>query len=268
MQNQTIAIIQARMSSQRLPGKVMMPLVNTPIIWHIYQRALSCQNVGEVMVATSKLSSDDPLADFCYSAGLNVFRGDLNNVMKRFLGIRNHYPASNFFVRICGDSPLIDPDFIDNQILALQKFSADCCWTENLNPVFAGQGVQSWSSLERIHRISSAEDDQEHVGSIYLSRHPDQFRIAEIRIPEILNSQRVRISIDEIQDYDLISALYEDLYVKGKIIPLKKALNWLTEHPEASKWNANVQESAANQEVRERFKAWLNTPKAGVWEYE
>lgn len=109
MKKAAIAIIQARMSSSRLPGKVLKPLAGKAMIWHIYQRAKMCQLVDKVIVATSTEKSDDLLSVFCKENNLNVYRGDLNNVLSRFVEIleKDQYP---YFVRITGDCPLICPD--------------------------------------------------------------------------------------------------------------------------------------------------------------
>ncbi|GAH65974.1 unnamed protein product, partial [marine sediment metagenome] len=118
MKKPAIAIIQAKMSSTRLPGKVLKPLAGKPIIWHIYNRAEHCKFVDKVVVATSTDSSDDPLVEFCINNNMNYYRGSLNNVLSRFIEIieNDYYP---YIARITGDCPLIHPQFIDNQIKAL-----------------------------------------------------------------------------------------------------------------------------------------------------
>ena len=87
MIGRAIAIIQARMSSSRLPGKVMMPLAGRPMIWHIVQRARAYELVSEVVVAISSEPSDDALADVCTKSSINCHRGSLNNVFSRYLDI-------------------------------------------------------------------------------------------------------------------------------------------------------------------------------------
>ena len=113
-----IAIIQARMSSTRLPGKVLLPLAGKPVIHHIVDRAKSCENIGKVVVATSVENSDNPLVEYCKKNNIEYYRGNLNNVLSRFIAILN-LNNYDYCVRITGDCPLIHPPFIDSQILAL-----------------------------------------------------------------------------------------------------------------------------------------------------
>ena len=113
-----IAIIQARMSSSRLPGKVLFDLAGKPIIWHIVNRLKECKNVNHIVVATSNLSSDDDLVNYCKNNKIDYYRGSLNNVLSRFTELLDIY-KSNYFVRVTGDCPLISPIYIDNQIYAL-----------------------------------------------------------------------------------------------------------------------------------------------------
>ena len=119
-----VAIIQARMSSTRLPGKVLKPLIGKPIIHHIYERVKRCSEVDNVVVATSTDLSDDELYRYCEDNQITCIRGDLQNVLQRFFDVLAKYP-SQYIVRITGDCPLIHPPFIDDQIRALKYFDAD-----------------------------------------------------------------------------------------------------------------------------------------------
>ena len=137
-----IAIIQARCSSTRLPGKVLKLLAGKPMIWHIANRAQACNHVDKVVIATSDEASDDPLSDFCESAGLDCYRGSLSNVLNRFLTVLENNPHQ-YFVRITGDCPLIHPPFIDRQIEILHNYDADMVRLEKPSSVLEGQGVHS-----------------------------------------------------------------------------------------------------------------------------
>ncbi len=260
-----IAIIQARMSSTRLPGKVMMPLAGKPIIWHIYQRALQCRKVEQVYVATSVEPSDNPLANFCKSAGLNFHRGSLENVLQRFLDIHQLHPNSRYLVRITGDCPLIEPTFIDSQLQALRHFDADFCWTPENSPVLEGQGAISWRTLYKVNEQSNHNDDYEHVGSPWIADHPEEFRIVELKLPVSLQNSSYRLTVDEKADYNSIKTIYENLW-QGKPFPLKNALAWLQENPGAM-CNKEVIQSAINSELQEKRQRWISVPKVGRWEF-
>ena len=153
-----IAIIQARMSSSRLPGKVLKPLAGQPMIWHIVQRARSCERVNQVVVATSVETSDDPLANFCAEADIPCHRGSLHNVLSRYLEVLEIHPHP-YCVRITGDCPLIDPEFMDKQVLALEAHNGDLTWLAEKTPVLAGVGTLSTRSLNYIAGRSKHPDD-------------------------------------------------------------------------------------------------------------
>lgn len=253
------------MSSSRLPGKVLKPLAGKPMIWHIYQRALKCKLIDKVIIATSTAKSDDPLAVFCKKNDFNVFRGDLNNVLSRFLEIlgKDPYP---YFVRITGDCPLICPAFIDQQIIALHKFDADVVWFKHPCSSLEGQGVKSSRSLFFINEKSTDPEDLEHVGSKYLIENPGEFKIVEMDIPEDLCVNKYRLTVDEENDYRLIKTLYGDLYT-SEPIDLSDALRWLDSHPDVADVNKNVFHKRLNIELEEKRRLWAEIPKAGVYRW-
>jgi len=265
MKKTAIAIIQARMSSSRLPGKVLMPLAGKAMIWHIYQRALKCQFVDKVIIATSTEKSDDPLVVFCKENNLNFFRGDLDNVLSRFLKILEKNPHS-YFVRITGDCPLICSSFIDQQILALYKFNGDVIWSECSCSSLEGQAVNSVQSLAYINEKSRDPEDFEHVGSKYLVENPTKFKIVEMNIPKSLCSNKYRLTVDEKNDYDLIKILYDNLYV-SEPIDLSDALKWLDNHPDVANCNKDVFHKKLNIELEEKRRLWAEMPKAGVYKW-
>lgn len=259
-----IAIIQARMSSTRLPGKVLKPLAGKPIIWHIYQRAMQCNMVDKVIVATSEDSSDDLLADFCQNNGLKCYRGSLNNVLGRYIDIlkSNDY---TYFVRITGDCPLIHPKFIDEQIIILSKLNADIAWCRNESPALEGQGVHSTRSLYYINSKSKDIRDKEHVGSIYLAEHPDEFKIVEIELPDLYLNSKFRLTVDEESDYYLFKKIFETLYYDKKILNIKDVLNWLNNNKIISSMNKKVQHKELNTRLKWIRKSWIDVNKVGKY---
>lgn len=247
MKANAIAIIQARMSSSRLPGKVLKPLAGQPMLWHIVQRARSCRLVDNVIVATSVEPSDDALADYCAQSGIDCHRGSLDNVLSRYLEVLEKQPH-DYYVRITGDCPLIHPEFIDNQINALSIYDGDMISLDVPAPLLEGQGVHSSCSLFRVAAVSANPDDFEHVGSHYFTEHHEEFRSIGLSLPAHLQDSRWRITVDEEADYKMMVKLYEDL-CQGKPIPLKQAVHWLETHPEIAGINQRVQHSAINQEL-------------------
>jgi len=240
-----VAVIQARMSSSRLPGKVLKPLAGHPMIWHIVERARRCETLIDVVVATSVEPSDDPLHDFCVESGITCYRGSLDNVLSRYVEVVAQFKC-DFFVRITGDTPLIHPTYIDRQLKALKEHDGDLIDIGVRAPVLDGQSVHSARSIALVARNSDNPDDLEHMGSPYFAEHPDQFRTIGLSVPQHLSDPGWRLTVDEEADYQLMSKLYEALW-DGTPIGIETAMKWLEQHPEAAAINQNVQHSAINK---------------------
>ncbi len=259
MTKNAIAIIQARMSSKRLPGKVLMDLAGKPMLWHIYHRLKNCKYVDEIVIATSKEKSDDKISNFCHQVNWNCYRGSLNNVYERFIEIleRKDFP---YFVRVTGDSPLIYPEFIDKQIIALRSHNCDIVWLAKNSSLLAGQGVQSSKSLINLKKIVSSKEDKEHVASVYISNNPEKFKIIGLNPPQIFIGDKFRVSVDEIEDYEMMKILYEQLWNK-KTIEINNAINWMLENIQISQKNLNIDDSNINKEVKRKINSWSSKVK-------
>src|SRR6185369_5526759 len=123
-----LAILQARLNSTRLPGKVLLPLAGAPMILRQVERVRRASAIDQLVVATSDQASDDPLATILEEAGVEVFRGPLDDVLTRFIGALAAWPAEHV-VRLTGDCPLIDPELIDATVALHLETGAD--YTQN-----------------------------------------------------------------------------------------------------------------------------------------
>ena len=242
-----IAIIQARMSSQRLPGKVLMPLGGTPMIHEIYSRAMSCRLVDQVIIATSSESSDDELAEYCRKNHLNIYRGSLNNVLSRFTDILAD-AAYKYVVRITGDCPLIHPPFIDAQIEALEQNDGDLIYLSTESVILSGQVVISSRAL--LHAMDNTNDpvDLEHVGSRYFIDNWDEFRYVQLIIPEYFVQHSYRLTVDEFNDYKLLDQLFSRTW-EHATPGLIEAVSWLSVQNKVDLVNDDIEESLINQEI-------------------
>ena len=110
-----LAVIQARMSSSRLPGKVLLPILGKPVIWHIYNRLKFSKKLNEICISTSTDSLDDPIVQFAKENEIKYFRGSSKNLVSRHLGAANFFNA-DVVVRITSDDPLVDPKIVDKLI--------------------------------------------------------------------------------------------------------------------------------------------------------
>ncbi len=244
-----IAIIQARMSSTRLPGKVMLPLGGKPMISQIVERALQCKNVAKVMVATSDHESDDVLAEYCTTKKISIYRGSLENVLSRYTSILDKYPH-DYVVRITGDCPLIHAPFIDFQIETLNKYNGDIIIARKEYALLAGQGVFSQRALRIVENNSSDPIDLEHVGSKYFIKHANKFRYVRINVPEIFDKHDIRLTVDEYEDYNFLDSLLSKKW-KSDPANLLDIIEWLN-NSNNKKFigNLKVKESDINKEIK------------------
>ena len=243
-----LAIVQARMSSSRLPKKVMAKLSGVPMIKHIYDLCKNCNYVDDVIVATSVEQSDDELFEYCVKNKIKIYRGSLENVLSRFVAIINKYNPK-FVVRITGDCPFIYPTFIDKQIKIMTESNADFVKTFNEANILCGQGVHSAESLRNILDNSNDLNDFEHVGSPYLNENHHKFKIVGLSIPKILENCKYRLTVDEKEDLKIAKIIYENLW-QNKPVDLISVINWLDSHPEIAKLNFFVNESSINKSIK------------------
>lgn len=205
-----VAILQARMSSSRLPGKVLKPIVGKPVLELQIERLKRCQRLDKLVIATSIEASDDPLAQLCNDLDVECFRGDLDDVLKRFRDAANHYEAQHV-VRLTGDCPLTDPSLID-QIIQ-HHLSGGFDYTSNIYPRSYPDGldaeVLTIATLERLYLQAKQPDDREHVTS-YIENHFDQFNIGNLAQEE--DQSLLRWTLDTQQDFDFISFVFNSLY--------------------------------------------------------
>jgi spore coat polysaccharide biosynthesis protein SpsF len=198
------AIVQARASSARLPGKVLLEVGGKPMIGYVVERLMHARSVDEVIVATSDDPSDDPVADLCADLHVSCHRGSLDDVAGRMLHAAEA-AGHDAFVRVSGDSPLLDQALVDQCVGLLD---GDCDVATNIQPrTFPhGQSVEAIrvDAFRRAYDSMRDAGDLEHV-TPFLYRHPSEFRLASFtRAPDISD---VQLSVDTRSDLDLFTAI-------------------------------------------------------------
>lgn len=245
-----IAIIQARMSSTRLPNKVLSDVCGIPLIQHIINRLSDCKLVNKIVVATSSEKSDDVLYEYCHENFVNSYRGSLNNVLSRFVAVIERYEPK-YVVRVTGDCPLIYPEFIDKQIRILNKTNADLVKTNFDSPLLCGQGVLSVKAIKKIFERSNDLEDFEHVGSKFMMKNPEKFKWVGLKLPKSFLKKNYRITVDEKKDLDLICMIYEELWDRKKNIDFNELISWLDSNKKIKSINSSVEDSLINQSIKE-----------------
>ena len=201
----TVAIVQARMGSTRLPNKVMKPIGDVPMIELLLSRLSRAREVDQIVVATSVDEKNQPLADHIKKLGYLCVRGSENDVLDRYLDAARHAEA-DIVVRITGDCPLIDSKVVDDFVAQFKQQGLD--YLSNTSPPTYPDGLDievfTLAALERAGRESYEAVDREHV-TPYL-RRPGLFRTGGVTYSEDLS--RLRWTVDEPSDFDVVSNVF------------------------------------------------------------
>ena len=218
----SIIVVQARMSSKRFPGKVLKILDGKPVLLWVIQRLQRVKENKKIIIATSNQKDDDQIEQFANKNNIECFRGNLNNVLKRFVDLISFYDAK-FVVRISGDSPLIDPCIINSAITLFKKNKIDLVSNVWPRSFPFGQSVEVISSnaLKNIYK-SSNKKELEHVTQGFY-RLNEKFSIKNFKSK--IDYSSVRLVIDNYEDFLNI----EKLIYKMKKNPLDYSLNELME---------------------------------------
>lgn len=240
-----LAILQARMTSTRLPGKVMRPLFGKPMLARQIERIARAKRIEHLVVATSNDPSDDRIATLCNELGVSCFRGALEDVLDRFYRATTNF-APQHVVRLTGDCPLSDPNLIDNVINYYLAGNYDYA-SNTIEPTFPdGLDIEIFSflSLARAWREAKLPSQREHV-TPFIYAHPDQFRIGSYKGKEDLSA--LRWTVDEPADLELIEHIYGKLYPLNQVFTTEDVLVLLDRKPELKTLNSGHQRNEGLQ---------------------
>lgn len=250
-----LAILQARMSSSRLPGKVLLPILGKPMLLRQIERIRRSQCSEALVVATSTDLSDDGLSQVCSDANVAVFRGSLEDVLDRFYKTALHY-RPEYVVRLTGDCPLIDPVVIDAVIDYC--ISNDLDYASNaLEPVFPDgldTEVMRFECLRCAWENAVLPSHREHV-TPYIYQNPERFRIGRYKTHTDLS--HLRWTVDEPEDYQLARAVYEALYPENPEFSMEDVINLFHARPELQQINAEVGRNEGLRTSLQRDKEFL-----------
>lgn len=226
-----LAILQARMSSTRLPGKVLKPLLGQPMILRQIERVHGARRVDKLVVATSVEPDDDILVETLKTAGVAVHRGPLNDVLARFLGALDAYPADHV-VRLTADCPLADPAVIDAVIDLHLESQVD--FTSNTPETFAypkGLDVEviTAEALRHAGTLAATPEEREHVvWGVW--NHPERYKLAWLRA--LADDGDIRWTVDRPDDFAFVEAIYEGLYAANPAFDAEDIRAFVRARPE------------------------------------
>jgi spore coat polysaccharide biosynthesis protein SpsF len=223
-----LAILQARTSSRRLPGKVLKTILGQPMIGLQIERLRRSSRLTGLVVATSTDPSDDSLADFAASIGADVYRGALDDVLARFRGALRSAGDPKTFLRLTADCPLADPDVVDLCIDHHVAGGFECThnspdWTF---PKGLDVEVIDLAAFDRVVAAVETAYQREHV-TPYFYQNPEQFRIGRVRRSPPL---RYRWTVDTPEDFAFVTSVYEDLYPGKPDFRMTDILAWQDAH--------------------------------------
>jgi spore coat polysaccharide biosynthesis protein SpsF len=230
-------IVQARMGSSRLKGKVLKEIMGYPLILLNLKRLEKSRAIDNLILATSDKPEDDPLYEVVKAAGYKVFRGDEENVLKRYRDCAGEF-GGDIIVRVTGDCPLIDPDIADNVISYYKMYHYDYVRFDVPDTFIRGFDVEVFSrkALEKTYKLASEDRYKEHV-TAFIYHHPEQFSVGKV-CGEGLFRRNYRLCVDTMEDFTVVSKVFEhfgDIYVSAADV-----VKYLDENPDIASINCQV----------------------------
>lgn len=237
-----VATIEARMTSTRLPGKVLLPILGAPALEHLINRLKQSKFVDAIVVATTINAADDPIVALAGRLGVGVYRGSENDVLERVLKAAQSVQA-DIIVEITGDCPAVDPQLVDRGIEEFFDHNVDYA-SNTIKPTFPnGFDVQVFPTkiLARVAELTQDPIDRVHV-SYYIYMHPELFSLHnwEALPPEY--GPNLRVTLDEDSDYRVICAIFEALYPTNKKFSARDVVQWLLTNPRVIEVNKYVKQ--------------------------
>lgn len=236
-----VSTIEARMSSTRLPGKVLLPILGKPMLELLIERLRRTKCVDEIVVATTTKSTDDIVEDLAYMLGVGCFRGSEEDVLNRVLQAARS-ANGDVIVEITGDCPLIDPNVVDEVIAVYLAGGFDYVATSQQTfPLGLDTQVFPVAVLEEVANLTQDPVDREHV-SHYIYQHPDRFAVYRLASGLPKKYWNLRLTVDTQEDFKLIRAIFEELYTKNPAFNLLDVLDLLDRKPELIEINQHIQQ--------------------------
>lgn len=207
-------IIQARQSSTRFPNKVIKKILGHEIIVRLCKRLELCKNIDQIIVATSDDDSDNKLIDILISNGIEFFRGDLHNVLKRYYNCSVQFDIKRI-VRITADNPFVSPQIVDDVINLNNSFKYEFidAFVASSSPHGIGCQFFTFNALNESIKNSKTKEEKEHV-TIWMRNNPEKILSLKYIVPYIIRRPDIRLALDYEEDFLLIREIYK--HFKGR----------------------------------------------------
>ena len=238
----TVIIVQARMTSTRLPGKVLKRVLDKPLLEYQIERLRRVNLADEIVIATTTNDTEQPIVELCDRQALPYFRGSEEDVLARYYGAAKEHQA-DVVVRVTSDCPLIDPQVIDKVIYFYinhqPKYDYVSNCLERSYPCGMDTEVFSLSALQQAFLEATAQPDREHV-TPFIYRNPERYHLAQVAYLE--NQSSHRWTVDTVEDFELIKRIIEALYLPIPNFTLEDCLSLIKQHPDWSAINVHIKQ--------------------------
>lgn len=237
-----IAIIEARMSSTRLPGKVLRQILGRPMLELLVERLQCAQQLDGVVVAATVNPSDDPIEILTQKLGIGCFRGSEEDVLGRVLEAANAF-AAEVIVEITGDCPLTESAKVDEMLSSFMQMSVDFMVNRLDGSYPDGLGLRIFKKelLQKVDQLTQDPVDREHV-TLYVWEHPELFSIHHFNNGLDPKYWDLRLTVDTLEDFDFISKIFAELYPAKRNFGLPEIIDLLERNPGLLDINRHVTE--------------------------
>lgn len=238
----TLIIVQARMTSTRLPGKVMKQVLGKPLLQYQIERLQRVKLADEIVIATTINQTDEPIIDLCNTLSVAHFRGSEDDVLTRYYGAATAHRA-DVVIRVTSDCPLIDPQVINQVIDYYLKNQSNYDYVSNsikrTYPRGMDTEVFSFSVLQQAFLEATAPPDREHV-TPFIHRQPERYSLGYVTYPE--DCSHHRWTVDTPEDFELIQKIIEAVYPTQPSFTLEDCLRLLREDPNWYFINSHIEQ--------------------------
>ena len=245
----TAIIVQTRMTSTRLPGKVLLPILSRPMLSYQLERLRRVSQADRVVIATTTNATDDPIVDFCATEGVDCTRGSEQDVLSRYFEAASRFAAGTV-VRVTSDCPLNDPQLVDSAISAYRDEAGGCDYVSNmLEPSWPyGMAVEVFSArtLAEAHVEATAEAEREHV-TPFIYWRPGRYSLKSLSMQPDLSQHRW--TVDTPEDFELVRRILESLYPHKPCFAMADVLALLAEHPDWAAINRHIEQKTLSPAI-------------------
>ncbi|MCH1430797.1 MAG: acylneuraminate cytidylyltransferase [Chlamydiales bacterium] len=238
-------IVQARMTSTRLPGKVMKKVKGKALLEYQIERMLCCKSIKNVIIATTENAEDDVIVDFCRDNDVAYFRGDENDVLSRYYEAAKAFNV-DLICRSTSDCPLIDPAIIDRVVNYYHDNQPELDYVTCTGyPLGMSAEVFSFKILEEAFQEAKKDYEREHVTPYFYKNPFKKFKVGRV-YPED-NAPKYRLTVDTDDDLKLVEKILDNLYSKKPLFSLKDINELMARHPAWSKINSHIRQKTLGE---------------------